>query len=92
VDRTALRQSRFLEIAPSAYLLSVVTGWAAFSPWKRIGPVPGEHPLGELFRMRLVWIQPEVVTQLASQKPAKLVRLIPPFDSIQESEQAVVFI
>jgi hypothetical protein len=48
---------------------------------KRIGPVPGGDPLGELFRMRLVWIKPEVVPQLASQIPGELAGLFTPLES-----------
>jgi len=58
---------------------------------KRIGPGPGEDPLGELFGMRLVRIQPEVVAQFASQIPGKLARLVPSLESTKETEQAVVF-
>lgn len=71
---------------------SVLPAGRRSTAWKRIGPVPGEDPLGELFRMRLVWIKPEVVPQLSSQIPGELARLFSPLEATQESEQAVVFI
>ena len=58
-----------------------LTGWATFYRLEADRPSTRRRPLGELFRMRLVWIKPEVVPQLSSQIPGELAGLVTALES-----------